>query len=63
VTCSDEGRLGEVISVEPPTAHVRTASGIEAVDVTLVADVSVRDLLLIHAGTAIAVVDDVAPDR
>lgn len=58
VTCSDEGRLGEVIAVEPPTAHVRTATGVEAVDTTLVADVKADDLLLVHAGFAIAIVDE-----
>jgi phosphoheptose isomerase len=62
VTCSDEGRLGEVI--EPPAglfdpagldnrAIVRTADGEEAVDVTLVAPVVPGDLVLVHAGTAI----------
>jgi hypothetical protein len=56
VTCSDEGRLGEV--VEPPldelgSALVRTADGEEEVDVTLVGQVDVGDLLLVHAGSAI----------
>jgi len=62
ITCSDEGRLGEVI--EPLTslfdpagldnlALVRTADGEEAVDVTLVAPVVSGDLVLVHAGTAI----------
>lgn len=59
VTCSDEGRLGEV--VEPPTepfgpARVRTATGEEAVDVTLVGAVHPGDLLLIHAGSALTTV-------
>lgn len=61
VTCSDEGRLGEV--VEPPVsafmpAQVRTADGIEEVDVTLVGDVRVHDLVLIHAGGAIALIEE-----
>ena len=62
ITCSDEGRLGEVI--EPPVslfdpagldnlALVRTADGEEAVDVSLVAPVVPGDLVLVHAGTAI----------
>lgn len=56
VTCSDEGRLGEVL-VEPVgttgTALVRTAGGEEWVDVTLIGDVAPNDLVLVHAGAAI----------
>ena len=58
MTCSDEGRLGEVI-LEPadPTgqALVRTAKGEEWVDVTVLGEVAPNDLVLVHAGTAIAV--------
>jgi len=62
ITCSDEGRLAEVIeplaSLFDPAgldnlALVRTADGEEAVDVTLVAPVVPGDLVLVHAGTAI----------
>ncbi len=56
VTCSDEGRLGEVV-FEPADltspALVRTADGEEWVDVTMVGDVKPNDLVLIHAGAAI----------
>jgi len=56
VTCSDEGRLGEVV-LEPADdtgrALVRTAKGEEWVDVTMVGDVTPDDLILIHAGAAI----------
>ncbi|MDN5893541.1 MAG: HypC/HybG/HupF family hydrogenase formation chaperone [Nocardioides sp.] len=60
VTCSDEGRLAEV--VEPPTpdsttALVRTGEGEEPVDVSLVGGVRPNDLLLIHAGAAITRID------
>jgi hypothetical protein len=56
ITCSDEGRLGEVIA--PPAAPfepalVRTATGEEPVDVTLVAPVAPGDLVLVHAGAAL----------
>ena len=37
-------------------ASVRTSAGVETVDTTIVAPVNVGDLLLVHAGTAIAVV-------
>jgi hypothetical protein len=57
VTCSDEGRLGEVL-LEPvddtSSALVRTANGEEWVDVTVLGDVAPNDLVLIHAGAAIS---------
>ena len=60
ITCSDEGRLGEVISLagEWLPALVRTADGEEEVDVTVVGDVRPGDLILIHAGSAIALVPE-----
>jgi hypothetical protein len=54
VTCSDEGRAAEVIRTDGDDAVVRTARGVEHVDVTLVAPVKADDLVLVHAGTAIA---------
>jgi hypothetical protein len=58
-TCADEGRLAEVLT--PPTAgapaRVRTATGYEPVDTTLVGPVAAGDLLLVHAGAAIGVVE------
>lgn len=61
ITCSDEGRLGEVI--QPPAdlfspALVRTADGEEDVDVALVGDVVPGDLVIVHAGAAITMLDD-----
>lgn len=57
VTCSDEGRLAEVI-LEPANpmgeALVRTAKGEEWVDVSILGEVAPNDLVLVHAGTAIA---------
>ena len=49
--------------VEPPAtpfapALVRTATGEEAVDVSLVGDVAPGDLVLVHAGSALTRVDD-----
>jgi hypothetical protein len=61
VTCSDEGRLAEVI-LEPADplgqALVRTAKGEEWVDVSVLGDVAANDLVLVHAGTAITRLDD-----
>ncbi|CQD23065.1 HupF/HypC family protein [Mycobacterium lentiflavum] len=55
VTCSDEGRLGEVM-LEPADgqALVRTADGEEWVDVSLIGDVASNDLVLVHAGAALS---------
>jgi hypothetical protein len=60
VTCSDEGRLAEVLRA-PDTpfgaARARTANGEEDVDVTLVSPVRPGDLLLVHAGAALSRLD------
>jgi hydrogenase maturation factor len=63
VTCSDEGRLGEVVSASaagqaPGTAAVRTARGVENVVTTLVDPVAAGELVLVHAGTAISKIDE-----
>jgi hypothetical protein len=61
VTCSDEGRLAEVLA--PPDdgvlgqALVRTATGEEQIDVSLVGSVAVNDLVLVHAGSALTRID------
>jgi hydrogenase maturation factor len=65
VTCSDEGRLAEIV-LEPTTAGqalVRTADGVEWVDVTLVGDVVPDDLVLVHAGAAITRLSDSAGEE
>jgi hydrogenase maturation factor len=54
ITCSDDGRLGEVITARADgMATVRTANGTETVETVLVGAVAAGDLLLVHAGTAI----------
>ncbi|CQD10908.1 HupF/HypC family protein [Mycobacterium lentiflavum] len=59
VTCSDEGRLGEVTADSADdTATVRTARGVENVVTTLVGPVATGDLVLVHAGTAIGRIED-----
>ncbi len=55
VTCSDEGRLGEVVTASTDgLATVRTARGLESVVTTLIDPPSTGELLLVHAGTAIS---------
>jgi hypothetical protein len=55
VTCSDEGRLGEVVAGSADgMASVRTARGVESVATVLVEPVATGDLVLVHAGTAIS---------
>ena len=54
ITCSDEGRLGEVVG----PGRVRTATGVEEVATVLVDPVAPGDLLLVHAGMAITRLDE-----
>jgi hypothetical protein len=62
ITCSDEGRPAEVVSAPiADVAAVRSARGLERVDTTLVGDVVAGDLVLVHAGTAIAVLEETRP--
>ncbi len=53
ITCSDEGRLVEVVSASGATARVRSAEGTEDVDLSLVGEARPYDLLVVHAGLAI----------
>ncbi len=53
ITCSDEGRLAEVVAVDGDEALVRTADGQERIDVSLVEPPAPGDLVLVHAGFAI----------
>lgn len=54
VTCSDEGRLAEVRESKGTQALVRTATGLEKIDVALVGAVRPGELVLIHAGSALS---------
>ncbi len=56
-TCSDEGRLAEVVGVDDGDATVRSAAGTERISTLMVGEVQPGDLVLVHAGTAISVVD------
>ena len=53
ITCSDEGRPAEVVSVQGDEALVRTADGQERIDVSLIDPPVPGDLVLVHAGFAI----------
>ncbi len=57
ITCSDEGRLVEVVRASGATARVRSSDGAEDVDLSLVGNVGVHDLLVVHAGMAITRLD------
>ncbi|OBG97063.1 hydrogenase assembly protein HupF [Mycobacterium sp. E3251] len=59
VTCSDEGRPGEAVTASVDGhATVRTARGIENVLTTLIDPVAAGDLMLVHAGMAIARIEE-----
>ena len=53
ITCSDEGRLVEVVRAAGSTARVRSGEGLEDVDLSLVGPAEPYDLLVVHAGMAI----------
>ncbi|MGI9033833.1 MAG: HypC/HybG/HupF family hydrogenase formation chaperone [Acidimicrobiales bacterium] len=53
ITCSDEGRLAEVVSIDNDQAVVRTADGVERIDTMLIDPPRPNDLVLVHAGSAI----------
>ena len=53
ITCSDEGRLAEIVTVEGDEAVVRTPDGTERVDISLLEPPAPGDLILVHAGFAI----------
>jgi hypothetical protein len=53
ITCSDEGRLAEVIDLDGDEAVVRTAEGEERIDVSLIDPPEPGDLVVVHAGFAI----------
>jgi hypothetical protein len=52
-TCSDEGRLAEIVQTSGGTARARTADGVQDVDLSLVGPAAPHDLLVVHAGMAI----------
>jgi len=59
VTCSDEGRMGEVVSPSAEgMAAVRTARGVESVATALIDPVVAGELVLVHAGTAISRIEE-----
>lgn len=59
ITCSDEGRPGEVVTASADgVAMVRTARGVESVVTTLVDPLAAGELVLVHAGTAIGRMDE-----
>lgn len=58
ITCSDEGRLAEVVTTGPGSqARVRTSAGIEGIDTTLIGTPQPGDLVLVHAGSAVTVIE------
>jgi hydrogenase maturation factor len=49
-----------IVSSEAGVVAVRTPAGAEEIDITLVGPVAAGDLVLVHAGSAIAVVEPAA---
>ncbi|MGA2520698.1 MAG: HypC/HybG/HupF family hydrogenase formation chaperone [Acidimicrobiales bacterium] len=62
VTCADQGTVAEVVALlSGNRASVRAGGVLEEVDVTLVDVPAPGGLVLVHAGSAVAVVQDGAP--
>jgi hypothetical protein len=59
VTCADEALLGEVLTVDREQARVRIDGASVSVATNLVDELGAGDLVLVHAGVAIARVEDV----
>lgn len=57
ITCSDEGRVAEVVTATETGATVLAAGRVESIDTTLVGPLAPRDLVLVHAGSAITRLD------
>jgi hypothetical protein len=53
ITCSDQGRPAEIVSCDGDRALVRSALGLEDVDVSLVPPATPGATVLIHAGVAV----------
>jgi hydrogenase maturation factor len=59
ITCSDDGRVGEVqATCEPGRAQVLVNGALETIDVSLVDPVAHGDLVLVHAGVALTALQD-----
>ncbi|MEE6140217.1 HypC/HybG/HupF family hydrogenase formation chaperone [Mycobacterium sp. 050128] len=59
ITCSDEGRPGEVLAtVDRTTTSVRTAKGTETIATDLTGPLQPGDLVLVHAGMALSKLSD-----
>ena len=62
ITCSDEGRTAEVAIVHVGgSAEVVAAGRRETIDVSLVDSVMPGDLVLVHAGVALTVLEEPRP--
>jgi hydrogenase maturation factor len=59
ITCSDEGRVAEVVATGPgSSARVRAGGQIESIDITLIDQPRPGDLVLVHAGSAVSLLED-----
>jgi hydrogenase maturation factor len=58
ITCSDGADIAEVVDADAGRATVRAAGRLRTIDTTLIDGVGAGDLVLVHAGTAISIVDE-----
>ncbi|MCU1501280.1 MAG: HupF/HypC family protein [Ilumatobacteraceae bacterium] len=57
-TCADEADVAEVVERRDDSATVRAAGRLLRIDTSLIDDVHAGDLVLVHAGAAISIVDE-----
>ena len=62
ITCSDEALQGRVLRIDQQmgVAFVSIDDTMEEVDITLIDDVVAGDMLLVHGGVAIGLVNEAA---
>jgi|GEM_PF-3599856 len=60
ITCSDEALPATVLRIDQDTgvAFVTIEDATEEVDITLIDDVAAGDVILVHGGVAIAIVEE-----
>lgn len=65
ITCSDEALPVKIVSIDQATglALVEVQNVIEEIDITLMDDVSVGDVVLVHGGVAIGHPDEAYDER
>lgn len=61
ITCSDQGTVMEVVAhLGDLRVRARSSRGLEDVDISLVEELGIGELILVHGGSAISIVEDLS---